>query len=113
MQERPGPTFSGDVITSSVWDAIKDIPGVSDLYRNPLQSLGERVHVEWRGPVRLEQGDDGPALEIHVVLDEGASVAAVGEAVALASATYLTRTTGTPITRVEVVVADISAATRT
>lgn len=110
MHEGSGPSFSADVITGSVWDAIKDIPGVSDLYRNPLQSLGERVHVEWRGPVRLENSDDGPVLEIHIILAEGASVTAVGEAVAQAGATSLSRTTGTPITHVEVVVADVGAA---
>ena len=106
MHEGP-PSFSAAVITSSVWDAIKDIPGVSDLYRNPLQSLGERVHMERRGPVRLEHGEEGPLLEIQIVVDEGASPAAVGEAVAQAGATCLARTTGTPITRVEVVVADV------
>jgi uncharacterized alkaline shock family protein YloU len=106
-----GPSsFSADVITSSVWDAIKDIPGVSDLYRNPLQALGERVHMERRGPVRFEHAEDGPSLEIQIVVDEGASLAAVGEEVARAGATYLTRTTGTPITHVEVVVADVGMA---
>ena len=109
MHEGPS-SFSADVITSSVWDAIKDIPGVSDLYRNPLQALGERVHMERRGPVRFEHAEDGPSLEIQIVVDEGASLAAVGEAVTRAGATYLTRTTGTPITHVEVVVADVGMA---
>lgn len=109
MHERPGTSFSTDVITSSVWDAIKDIPGVADLYRNPLQTLGERVHMERRGPVRLERDEEGPVLEIHIVVEAGASVAAVGEAVAQAGARYLTRTTGTPVTHVEVIVADVAA----
>ena len=109
MHQGP-PSFSADVITSSVWDAIKDIPGVSDLYRNPLRSLGERVHIERHGPVRLEHGQGEPLLEIKIIVDEGASLAAVGEAVAQAGATYLTRTTGTPITHVEVVVADVGVA---
>ena len=81
MHQGP-PSFSAAVITSSVWDAIKDIPGVSDLHRNPLQSLGERVHMERRGPVRLEQGGHGPLLEIQIIVAVGASIAAVGEAVA-------------------------------
>ena len=104
------PSFSADVITSSVWDAIKDIPGVSDLYRNPLQSLGGRVHRERHGPVRLEHGEGGPLLEIPIIVSAEESLAAVGEAVAQAGATYLTRTTGTPITHVEVVVADVGVA---
>jgi uncharacterized alkaline shock family protein YloU len=103
------PSFSTDVITSSVWDAIRDIPGVRDLHRSPLQALGERVHREWRGPVRLDLGDQGPVLEIQIEVEEGTSLAVVGEAVAVAGATYLSRTTGTPITRVEVVVADVGA----
>ena len=60
MRERPGPSFSAEVITSTVWDAIKGIPGVADLYRNPLQTLGERVHMERHGPVRLGEDDAGP-----------------------------------------------------
>ena len=110
MHEAHGPSISADVLTGSVWDAIKDIPGVHDLYRNPLQSLGERVHLEWRGPVRLEQAAEGPVLEIHIVLGEGASAGRVGEEVARAGATSLERITGTPVTRVEVVVADVAAA---
>ena len=54
MADTPKPSFSPEVLTHSVWDAIKDIPGVHELYRNPLQSLGERVHIERYGPVRLD-----------------------------------------------------------
>jgi hypothetical protein len=57
--------------------------------------------------VRLEHDEAGPLLEIQIVVDEGASLATVGEAVAQAGATYLSRTTGTPVTHVEVVVADV------
>ena len=110
MRERPGPSFSAEVITSSVWDAIKGIPGVTDLYRNPLQTLGERVHVERHGPVRLSQDDAGPVLEVHLIVDAGAGIPAVCEAVARAGATYLERTTGTPIRHVEVFVDDVAAA---
>ena len=81
MHQGP-PSFSAAVITSSLWDAIKDMPGVSDLHRNPVQPLGERVRRDRRGPVRLEQGDRGPLLEIQIIVEEGASIAAVGEAVA-------------------------------
>jgi hypothetical protein len=91
-----------------VWDAVKELPGVSDLYRNPLQSLGEKVHLERHGPVRLDGDDDGQSLEIHLVAEAGADLVAVGEAVAHAGATYLTRTTGNPITCVEVYIDDIA-----
>jgi uncharacterized alkaline shock family protein YloU len=109
VRERPGPSFSAEVITSTVWDAIKGIPGVADLYRNPLQTLGERVHMERHGPVRLGEDDAGPVLEVHLIVDPGAGIPAVCEAVARAGATYLERTTGTPITHVEVHVDDIAA----
>ncbi len=109
MRDRQGPSFSADVVTTAVWDAIKEIPGVRDLHRNPLQTLGERVHMDRHGPVRLDEDDDGPVLEVHVVVEAGAGVAALGEAVARAGATYLERMTGTPITRVEVYVDDVAA----
>jgi hypothetical protein len=47
-------------------------------------------------------------LEIHLVAEAGSDLVAVGEAVARAGATYLTRTTGNPITRVEVHIDDIA-----
>jgi uncharacterized alkaline shock family protein YloU len=109
VHDTSGPSISPEVITSTVWDAIKDIAGVADLYRNPLQSLGERVHIERHGPVRLSEDQDGPLLEVHIVVAPGANIAAVGEAVARAGTAYLARTTGTPIERVEVFVDDIAA----
>jgi uncharacterized alkaline shock family protein YloU len=110
VRERPEPSFSAEVITSTVWDAIKDIPGVADLYRNPLQTLGERVHMERHGPVRLGEDDAGPVLEMHLVVAPGNGIPALCEAVAQAGATYLERTTGTPIAHVEVYVDDVAAA---
>ncbi len=108
MDQRQGPSISPDVVTSAVWDAVKKLPGVSDLYRNPLQTLGERVHLERHGPVRLYGDEDELLLEIHLVAHSGADLAAVGEAAARAAATYLTRTTGSPVTRVEVYIDDIA-----
>jgi uncharacterized alkaline shock family protein YloU len=108
VEQGQGPSISADVVTSAVWDAVKQLPGVCDLHRNPLQSLGEKVHLERHGPVRLDEGDDGPLLEIHLVAEAGADLSAVGEAVARAGATYLTRTTGNPIAHVEVHIDDIT-----
>jgi uncharacterized alkaline shock family protein YloU len=110
VHEGSGPSFSPEVITRTVWDAIRTIPGLDDLYRNPLQALGERVRMERRGPVRLEEDDAGPVLEVHIVVSAGAAVAAVSEAVARAGAAYLGGATGTPITHVEVYVDDIADA---
>ncbi len=61
VQQGQGPSISPDVVTSAVWDAVKELPGVCDLHRNPLQSLGEKVHLERHGPVRLDEDDAGPA----------------------------------------------------
>ena len=107
MREGSGPSFSAEVITSTVWDAIKTIPGLDDLYRNPLQAFGERVRMERHGPVRLAEDEARPLLEVHIVVSAGAGIAAVSEAVARAGATYLAGATGTPITHVEVYVDDI------
>ena len=108
MQQGQGPSISPDVITSAVWDAVKELPGVCDLYRNPLQSLGERVHLERHGPVRLDGDDEGQVLEIHLIAESGSDLAAVGEAVARAGAAYLTCATGRSITRVEVHIDDVT-----
>jgi len=109
VRERPGPSYSAEVITSTVWDGIKDTPGIVDLYRNPLQTLGEHVRMERRGPVHLLDDDAGPALEVQLMVDPGAGIPTVCETVARAGATCLERTTGTPITHVEVYVDDIAA----
>jgi len=108
VADAPKPSFSPEVLTSSVWDAVKNIPGVHELYRNPLQSLGERVHIERYGPVRLDEDADGPLLEIHLVAASDAHLPTLGEAVGNASATYLAGMTGMPIERVAVYVDDVA-----
>lgn len=108
MQQGQGPSISPDVVQRAVWDAVKELPGVADLHRTAMQSLGERVHLDRHGPVRLGSDDEGPVLEIHLVAEAGSDLAAVGEAVARAGSTYLTRTTGTPVARVEVHIDDIT-----
>lgn len=112
MADTPKPSFSPEVLTSSVWDAVKDIAGVHDLHRNPLQSLGERVHMERYGPVRLDHDDDGPLLELHLIAEYDAHLPTLGEAVGRASATYLARMTGTPIERVTVHIDDVTLGPR-
>lgn len=110
MKERPPSSLSAEVVTSTVWDAIAQIPGVADLHRNPLQTFGERVHLERHGPIRLVDDADGPLLEIHIVLESGASVSEVGRAVARAGAGYLAQAAGTSIGHVEVFVDDVADA---
>jgi len=110
VKDRPPSSLSAEVVTSAVWDAIAQIPGVADLYRNPLQSLGERVRLERHGPVRLADDANGPLLEIHIVLESGAPLGGVGEAVARAGAAYLAQAAGTSIGHVEVYVDDVADA---
>jgi uncharacterized alkaline shock family protein YloU len=107
VHQPPGPNLSSEVLTSTVWDAIRSIEGVADLHRSPLQSFGERVHMERHGPVFLAAGEAGLRLEIHIVALPDANLCAVGEAVAQAGATYLARTTGTPAPHVEVHIDDV------
>ena len=110
MADTPKPSFSPEVLTRSVWDAVKDIPGVCELYRNPLQSLGKRVHIERYGPVRLDEDDDGYLLEVHIVATPDAHLPTLADAVGRASLTYLARMAGTPIERVRVYIDDVALA---
>jgi uncharacterized alkaline shock family protein YloU len=110
VSETPGPSIAPEVVTSAVWDAVKAIPGVADLHRNPLQALGERVRLDRHGPVRLESDDGGQFLEIHITARHDTDLSAVGTRVAEAGAACLTRTLGAPLTRVEVFVDDVTAA---
>ena len=107
VSDDPQSSFSPDVITSYVWDAIKEIPGVADLHRHPLQSLGEQVHIEGRGPVRLDE-QDGRALEVHIVVSPGARIPDVADKVAEAAATYLATMIGAEIAHVHVFVDDVA-----
>jgi hypothetical protein len=66
VRERPGPSFSAEASTSTVWDATKGIPGVAHLLRDPLRTMCERAHLKRHGPVRLCEDDAGPALEVYV-----------------------------------------------
>ncbi len=66
MRERPGPSFSAEVSTSTVWDAAKGIPVAADLHRDPLRIMGERAHLERHRPIRLCKEDAGPALDVCV-----------------------------------------------
>ncbi len=107
VSDDPHSSFSTEVITSYVWDAIKEIPGVADLHRNPLQSLSEKVHIERGGPVRLDE-QDGRELEVHIVVSPGVRIPEVADKVAAAAATYLTTMIGAEISRVHVFVDDVA-----
>ena len=68
MIDAARPELTPEVLSATVWDAVKAIPGVVDLYRNPLQSLSEKVGMERHGPVRLLD-QQPPVLEVHLVVE--------------------------------------------
>jgi uncharacterized alkaline shock family protein YloU len=109
MPDQPNPSFTPEVIASSVWEAVKDIPGLAALHLTPLQSLREKVHLEGLQAVRLDHaGDDGATLDIHIVVDAGAHIPTVAQQVAAAGADYLAGVTGTEVARVAVHVDDVA-----
>ncbi len=109
MPEHANPSLTPEVIASSVWEAIKDVPGLADLHRTPLQSIGEKVHIERLQPVRLDSSaEDGPALELHIVVEAGAHIPTVARQVAAAGADYLAGMTGTAVAHCRVHVDDVA-----
>lgn len=107
MTDQPDNTYSPEVVASYVWDAIKDLPGIADLYRNPLQAFGEKVHLERRGPVRLEQNEARRAVEIHLVIRPDARLATLVPDIQRHVVTYLEGMTGIHFDDVHVHVDDI------
>jgi uncharacterized alkaline shock family protein YloU len=101
------PKITPDVLTAAVWDAIKDIPGVADLHRNPFQQLGERVKLDWYGPVRLTDEDGRPLLEVHIVVAAGHPLPAVAQATKRALHEYTRRALAMTDVAVNVFVDDI------
>lgn len=109
MPDQPSPSFTPEVIASSVWEAVKGVPGLADLHRTPLHSFGEKVRIERLQPVRLDMAaEDGPTLELHIVVDAGAHIPTVARKVAAAGADYLAGMAGTAISHVTVHVDDIA-----
>lgn len=103
------PSITPDVLTTIVWDAIKSIPGVVELHRNPIQALTERVGAERRGPVRLvEQENAPPTLELHLVLAFGVRLPVVAEEVRHTLARFLPAAVGLTDVHVRVVVDDLA-----
>jgi uncharacterized alkaline shock family protein YloU len=101
------PRFTPEVLTATVWDAIKDVPGVADLHRTPLQALGEKVRLERHGPVRLVEEPAGSALEVRIDVYTGATIPSVVEAVRAVLMPYLERTIGLVPDRLHLFVDDL------
>ena len=109
MTDVARPELTPEVLTATVWDAIKGIPGVVDLYRNPLRSLGEKVGMERHGAVRMLD-QQPPVLEVHLVVAVGSPIPPVAEDVRRALTRSLFSLVGVREVTVHVVVDDIAEA---
>jgi uncharacterized alkaline shock family protein YloU len=107
VTENADTNYSSEVISTYVWDAIKGLPGLADLHRSTLQSLGERVHLERLGPVRLDEREGRRVLDVHVVITPAARLPELVPQIRGAVRSYLHSMTGIDLDEVEVHVDDI------
>jgi uncharacterized alkaline shock family protein YloU len=91
-------TISGDIIASYAADAASEIPGVAGLVEGTLP--------RHKG-VRVLEEEGGVRIELHVRVEWGASIPAVGAAIQERVAAYLGRMTETRLQAVDVVVDEI------
>jgi uncharacterized alkaline shock family protein YloU len=91
-------TISGDIIASYAADAALEIPGVAGLVESTLP--------RHKG-VRILEEDGGVRVELHVRVEWGASIPAVGAELQNRVAAYLGRMTETRLQAVDVVVDEI------
>jgi uncharacterized alkaline shock family protein YloU len=108
VADESAQSYAPDVVTTYVWDAIKEIPGVADLHRSPLQTLGEKVHLERMRPVRLEEHGGKHVLEVHLVVRADAAIPALAEDVRGKVSTYLKTMTGIELDEVALYVDDLA-----
>lgn len=108
MADESPQSYAPDVVTTYVWDAIKEIPGVADLHRNPLQALSEKVRLERLRPVRLEEREGRHVLEVHLVVRPDAVIPVIADRVRRAVTTYLRTMTGIELDEVSVFVDDLA-----
>jgi uncharacterized alkaline shock family protein YloU len=102
------PKIAPEVLTASVWDAVKSVPGVSALYRGPLQAFGEKVKLERHGPVRLLEQEDPPVLEVHLVVAAGVPIPPLADEVHRQLRRLLASALGMEHVDVRVVIEDIA-----
>ena len=100
--------YAPDVVMRYVWDAIKELPGVADLHRSTLQTLGEKVHLERVRPVRLEEHDGRHTLEIHLIVRADAVIPELAARVRRAVTTYLKTMKGIELDEVSLFVDDLA-----
>ena len=91
--------ISADVLASYAADAAAEIPGVRGLAESPLPG---------RRGVRVTSTDERVSLELHLTVDWGASVPAVGRSVQQRVREYLERMADVHPAAVDVVVDQIA-----
>ena len=107
MTDSADKSYSPEVVTTYVWDAIKDLPGLADLHRSTLQSLGERVHLDRLGPVRLEEREGRLVLDLHIDITPAARLPELVPRIRAAARSYLHSMTGIDLDEIAVHVDDI------
>jgi uncharacterized alkaline shock family protein YloU len=97
------PTISSDVLARYAADAALEVEGVRALVTNQLH--------RHRG-VRVLTVETGTAVELHLAVEWGASIAAVGRSVQQRVSDYLDRMAGARPSAVNVVVEAVGAVDR-
>jgi uncharacterized alkaline shock family protein YloU len=93
-------TISSDVLASYAADAAREVDGVSGLVEGALH--------RHKG-VRIVENDAGVRVELHLAIEWGAPIPAVGRAVQERVAAYLARMASVQADAVDVVVDEIGA----
>lgn len=91
MTDNAHPRMTSEQLAADVGAVVREVPGVVDLHRNPLQVLGERVRLDWYGPVRFAGNEDTPFLEVHIVVGEGCRIPEVADAARRAVEDFVAR----------------------
>ena len=107
MTDDTDKSYSPEVVSTYVWDAIKGLPGLAELHRSTLQSLGERVHLERLGPVRLDEREGRRVLDLHVTITPDARLPELVPQIRSSVRSYLHSMTGIDLDEIEVHVDDI------
>jgi uncharacterized alkaline shock family protein YloU len=93
-------SVSSDIIARYAADAAREVDGVQDLVESTLPR---------HNGVRVVQGDGSVRVELHVTVEWGASIPAVGVAVQKRVAEYLSTMLDIELQGVDVVVDEIGA----
>jgi len=91
--------ISSEILASYAADAAREVPGVRELVEGGLRHKG----------VRVEEGEGGVTVELHLVVDWGADVPRLGATVQRRVADYLRKMADVVPARIDVVVDEIGA----